>query len=150
MTRSPGFTLIEVMIVLLIMSVLAALAYPGYAGYITRARRAEGQVALMNAMQQQEQHRAIHHSYVAFSSAAPVDGLPWWSGNRAPDSAYELEAHACPGSELRDCVQVSARPGTARVDARHSDPECGTLTLTSTGEQGASVSGSGRAGRCWP
>lgn len=146
MTRSPGFTLIELMVVLIIVSVLAALAYPGYADYVTKARRAEGQVALINAMQQQEEHRAIHHTYVAFSSAAPVEGLPWWSGSSASGSAYELEARACPERELRDCVQISARPGTAKVDARHRDPECGTLTLASTGEQGAG----GTSRRCWP
>ena len=146
MTRNPGFTLIELMVVLIILSVLAAVAYPGYAAYVTKTRRAEGQAALVNAMQQQEQHRAVHQTYVAFSSAAPVDGLPWWSGKRAADSAYELEAQACPGRELRDCVQLSARPGTGNVDARHSDPACGTLTLSSTGEQGAD----GELRRCWP
>lgn len=146
MTRGSGFTLIEVMIVLVIMAVLAALAWPGYAGYVAKTRRMEGQVALVNAMQQQEHQRAVHHSYVAFSAEAPVAGLSWWSGARAPDSAYELDAQACPGSALRDCVQLRARPGTANVDTRYSDPECGTLTLTSTGEQGASGAGP----RCWP
>jgi type IV pilus assembly protein PilE len=146
MIRNSGFTLIELMLVLIIVSVLAAVAYPGYAGYVTKSRRAEGQVALMNAMQQQEQHRAIHQTYAAFSSAAPVEGMPWWSGSSAFGSAYELEARACPDSELRDCVQISARPGTANVGTRHSDPECGTLTLTSTGDQGAG----GTSRRCWP
>lgn len=141
-----GYTLTEVMIVLLILSVLAALAYPSYAGYVTKTRRMEGQVALLNAMQQQEHHRALHHTYVAFSSAEPVAGLPWWSGNAAAGSAYELDARACPDSDLRDCVRISARPGTAKVDARFNDPECGTLTLASTGEQGAG----GSARRCWP
>lgn len=148
-----GFTLVETMVVLAILSVLAALAYPSYAGYVTKTRRMEGQVALVKAMQQQEYHRALHHAYVAFSSAAPVPGLPWWSGEGAAGSAYELEAQACPGGSLRDCVQLSARPGTAKVDARFSDPECGTLTLSSTGEQGASGSHGGAAGgarRCWP
>src|SRR5687768_11401119 len=102
MTRGSGFSLVEMMVVLVIVSVLAALAYPGYAGYMARTRRMEGQVALMNAMQQQEHYRAIHHTYLAFSSSAPVEGWAWWSGRRAPDSAYELEAQACPGSALRD------------------------------------------------
>ncbi|MFC5459231.1 type IV pilin protein [Massilia niabensis] len=151
---NSGFTLVELLIVLVILSVLAALAYPGYGDYVTRTRRMEGQVALMNAMQQQEHHRALHHTYVAFSSAAPSAGLPWWSGNSAAGSAYELEAQACPGGDLRDCVLISARPGTANVDARFADPECGTLTLASTGEQGASGSAGNSAGnraqRCWP
>jgi len=146
MARVRGFTLIEVLVVLLILSVLASLAWPGYAGYVARTRRMEGKAALIVALQRQEQHHALHHTYVAFSSAAPLDGLPWWSGSAAASSAYELEAEACPDSELRDCVQLRARPGTAKVDVRFRDAECGTLSLRSTGEQGAS----GPSPRCWP
>lgn len=146
MSRGSGFTLIETMVVLLILSVLAALAYPNYAAHVAKMRRIEGQVALIDALQQQERHHAQHHTYVAFSAAEPVAGLRWWSGSRALDSAYELEAQACEGSELRDCVEIRARPGTANVDARYSDSECGTLSLSSTGEQGAS----GGSSQCWP
>ncbi len=146
MAAVRGFTLIEALVVLLIMSVLASLAWPSYAGYMTKTRRMEGKVALIVALQQQEQHHALHHTYVAHSQAAPVDGLHWWSGNAAASSAYELDAGACPGSALRDCVQLRARPGTAHVDVGFRDDECGTLSLRSTGEQGAS----GASQRCWP
>ncbi len=146
MYRSPGFTLIETMVVLLILAILAAIAYPGYTEHLATMRRIEGQVALIDAMQQQERHHALHHSYVAFSAAAPVEGQRWWSGNHAPESAYELEARACPDSALRDCVEIVATPGTANVDASYSDSACGTLSMRSTGEQGAS----GTSSRCWP
>lgn len=146
MSCTRGFTLVEMLVVLLIVAVLASVAWPGYAGYVTKMRRMEGKVALIGAMQRQEQHHALHHSYVAFSQAEPVAGLPWWSGSGAATSFYELDAEACPGSELRDCVRLRARPGTANVDARFLDPECGVLTLDSRGGQGAS----GTSGRCWP
>ena len=50
------------------------------------------------------------------------------------------------------CIVLRARPGTANVNAAFADPECGTLTLASTGAQGASgASGSsGASTRCWP
>jgi type IV pilus assembly protein PilE len=144
--RMRGLTLTELLVVLLILAVLASLAYPGYASHITRTRRMEGKVALIEAMQRQAWQHSLHHTYTAFSSTAPVPGLPWWSGAAPAGSAYELEALACPDSTLRDCVLLRAHPGTARVDPRFVDPACGVLSLSSTGEQGAS----GPGPRCWP
>jgi type IV pilus assembly protein PilE len=43
-------------------------------------------------------------------------------------------------------VQLVAMPGTAQVDAKFRDDDCGKLTLTSTGLRLAS----GPATGCWP
>lgn len=143
-----GFTLIELLIVLAILSILAAVAYPSYTGYIARTRRTEGQIALIEAMQQQERYHLQHNSYAEYSAddgAAAAQGFRWWSGATAGRSAYELDARACPGQDIADCVQLRARPGTGRVDSRFRDPECGAMTLDSLGVHAAEG-----AGRCWP
>ena len=70
MNVKRGFTLIELLVVLGILSVLAALAWPSYASHIARTRRTEGQIALIEAMQQQERHRLQHNTYVEFSSSS--------------------------------------------------------------------------------
>jgi type IV pilus assembly protein PilE len=147
MNVQRGFTLIEMLMVLLILSILAAAAYPSYAGHITRSRRIEGQIALIEAMQQQERYHMQHNSYVEFSSTADAGalGFRWWSGASAAASAYELDAHACAGQDIADCVEVRARPGTEKVDSSFRDPECGALTIDSLG-----VHGSEQNGRCWP
>lgn len=144
-----GFTLVELMVVLVILALLGALAYPGYAGHARKARRIEAQVALVEALQHEERYYAQHHVYLAFSADTPQaerGRLKWWLGASAQDSAYEIDAYACPGNELADCVELRARPGTSRVDASFTDPECGTLTFNSAGVQAAS----GPGGRCWP
>lgn len=141
-----GFTLVEVLVVLAVLGVLAAIAYPSYAGYITKTRRIEAQVAMVEAMQQEELYHNQHNSYLAFSADDPQPGFAWWVGNAQAASAYELDAHACPGRDIGECVELRATPGTARVDARFRDPECGTITFSSTGERGAS----GTSNRCWP
>lgn len=143
-----GFTLIEMMVVLVILAILASVAYPNYAKHVVRTRRTEGQIALIEAMQQQERYRQQYNTYAAFTAGdgdAQAAGFRWWSGASAAVSVYELDAHACPGQALADCVEVRATPGTARVDRRFQDPECGALTLDSLGTHGAEGTG-----RCWP
>lgn len=149
MKRNTGFTLVEVLIVAALLVVLTAIAYPSYAGYITKSRRIEGQIALIEAVQQQERFYTRNNTYSAFSSDstdAQERRFKWWSGAVAASSAYELRARACPGRELTQCVEVQAFPGTAKVDARFRDADCQTLTLNSAGEQTAS----GPFAHCWP
>lgn len=144
-----GFTLVELLVVLAIVSILAAIAYPGYARHVVKARRVEAQLALVDTMQRQEQYRALHHTYVAFSSASTdVDSrqFRWWLGTHPAGSAYELEGRACEGQAISQCIELRARPGTANVDTGFSDPDCGVLSFDSRGAQGASGDGP----RCWP
>ncbi|MDP3672209.1 MAG: type IV pilin protein [Telluria sp.] len=149
MKRSAGFTLVEVLIVLAIVTVLAALTYPSFAGYITKTRRIEGQIALLEIMQQQERFYSQNNSYIAFSSSSTDPDqkrFKWWSGSIAPKSAYELRGRACPGREIVQCIEIQALPGTELVDANFKDSECEMLTLNSAGEHTAS----GTSGKCWP
>jgi type IV pilus assembly protein PilE len=144
-----GMTLVEVMIALVIVMILTTLAYPSYASYVTKTRRVEGQVALVETMQQQERYFARNNSYLAFSAAStePAELLfRAWSSASAVRSAYELEGRACPGQSIADCIELRATPGTAQVDSRFKDPDCGVLTFDSAGRQGAS----GTALNCWP
>ncbi|MES2150300.1 MAG: type IV pilin protein [Pseudomonadota bacterium] len=145
-----GATMIELLCVLAIIFVLATVALPGYANYLTKARRAEGQVALLEALQQQERYFSEHNRFLAYSASEPAPTqthFRWWSGSRAGASAYELQAQACAGLELTQCVELRATPGTERVDASFRDPDCGTLSLRSTGEHKASGT---NTQHCWP
>jgi type IV pilus assembly protein PilE len=143
-----GFTLIELLIVLVLALILSAAAFPAYTEFAVRARRVEGQAALLLLMQQQERYHSQRGSYLAFAADATDDeakAFRWWSGSTASRSAYEVEGKACEGESIRDCVQLVAKPGTARVDPAFRDEACGNLILTSNGLRlatGASIS-------CW-
>lgn len=136
-----GVTLIELLIVLVIMGILASVAHASYKEYITKARRTEGKSALLQILQQQERYYSLHNSYIVFSSTSTDEDaakFKWYSGERPASSAYEIIGEACPGDSIRNCLQLTATPGTAKVNANFSDPYCGKLIATSTGSKEAS------------
>ncbi|MEJ7808243.1 MAG: type IV pilin protein [Telluria sp.] len=149
MKHCNGFTLIELLVVVAIVGILGAIAYPSYASYMAGARRVEGQVALLVTLQKQERYYAQHNTYAAFSADDTGPGnkvFAWWSGASAAQSAYELSGRACPGLPLQRCIELRAVPGTAKVDNKFRDEQCQTLTLSSSGQTGAT----GPRKRCWP
>ncbi|UUZ49824.1 prepilin-type N-terminal cleavage/methylation domain-containing protein [Massilia sp. B-10] len=86
MKPRQGMTLVELLIVMAIVGVLAALAYPSYANYVLKTRRTEGQVALLDAMQQQERYYSENNRYLPFSADTDTPGnvrFRWWSGPSA-------------------------------------------------------------------
>lgn len=146
MKNEDGFTLIETLVVLVVFAILAAVAYPSYRESVLKAKRAEGRAALTRIMQQQERYYSLHTTYLAFSSDSigiNEKRFAWFSGDNARSSSYELSARACDGETIRDCVLLTARPGTIKVNRDYRDPVCGTFTLSSKGEQSAD------ADRCW-
>lgn len=147
--RDHAFTLVEVLIVLVIIGILAVIAYPNVASHLVKGKRAGAQAALLEMMQMQEQYFTEHNTYLAFSADAPdplAQRFRWFSGSSAAASAYELRGQACTGHTIERCIELRAEPGTGRVDATFRDPDCGTLSMRSDGEQGAS----GPAEGCWP
>lgn len=136
--RRSGFTLIELLIVMVAIAILAAIAIPGFAEAIKRVKRTEGRSALLQLMQQQERYYSLNTTYLAFSSGmsgADEKRFKWYSGDNPANSAYELSAVACEGDTIKNCVVISARPGTPKVDKGFKDAVCGTLTLSSNGEK---------------
>lgn len=147
--KRAGFSLIELLVVLVVTAVLAAQAMPAWQQHVIRTRRGEGQSALLKLMMQQERYHTQTNSYIAFASGSAdpeARHFQWWSGASAPTSAYEIEAKACDGELISQCVQLIATPGTGQVDTRFRDDDCQRLTLTSTGLRLASGPGTG----CWP
>ena len=149
MKQRTGMTLIELLIAMAIVGVLAALAYPSYTAYVIKSRRAEGQTALLEAMQHQERYYTENNRYLPFSADTDTPGnvrFRWWSGQTARESAYEISARACPGHGLERCIELRAAPGTEHVDGRFRDTECEILILDSIGQRRATGGGT----RCWP
>ena len=73
MSRSRGFTLIEVMIAVVIVGILASIAYPSYREHIKRGHETEAKGQMMEAAAALEAHRAKNFTYGGtLASLAPT------------------------------------------------------------------------------
>ncbi|MGE0372408.1 MAG: type IV pilin protein [Gammaproteobacteria bacterium] len=115
-----GFTLIELVMVIAIVGILMAIAIPSYNNSTTKARRADGQTALMDVMVRQERFYTENNTYTTNLAALPAQAA-------SPEGYYTIAAAAC-GTGIDSCVVLTATPGAAQS----SD---GALTLNSRGQK---------------
>lgn len=149
--KTPGFTLIELMIALVVVAVLAAIALPAYQSQIRSARRSEAIVEVSKVQQAQERWRANNSSYSADVSSSTT-GLRITSGTTVASdydtssgyynialsgntgTAYIVTMGAKTGkSQVKDtncqCMRVSWSNGNATYEAANSTSgSCGSVT----------------------
>lgn len=140
LTRTSGFTLIEVMITVAIVGILAAIALPSYSSYIAKARRADARAQLVQAAQFMQRFYAANDSFSKDRGGNGVfDKMPGslkqspGDGTKLYDLTIPTATLSAGGFEIR---MVPVANGAMGADA------CGSFTLTSTGIRGCSVSGS--------
>lgn len=76
MSKTRGFTLLELMIVVVIVSILAAVALPNYNNYITRSKISEAAAQLSTMRIKMEQFFQDQRTYAGACVAGSVAPLP--------------------------------------------------------------------------
>ncbi|PPE71600.1 type IV pilin protein [Caldimonas thermodepolymerans] len=137
--RARGFTLIELMIVVVILGILATIAYPNYREYVRRGQRAEARSTLLEAAQFMARFYAANDRYDETRNGTEV-ALPE-TLRRSPANGTQSYAISL-ASVTATSYTLQAVPTGGMADDR-----CGTLTLTSTGQRGAS--GGAPVAECW-
>jgi type IV pilus assembly protein PilE len=125
--RTPGFTLIELMIVVAIIGVLAAIAVPAYTDYVKKGKRSDAKAALLEAQLAEEKYRANHTDYGTLADIGV--------SATSPDGYYTIADVGTPDSTT---YSITAAP-------TFSDSECGTFAIN---QDGAYYTGYASA-TCW-
>ena len=119
--NNQGFTLIELVMTVAIVGILMAIAIPSYNNSTMKARRSDGQTALMDTMVRQERFYTENNTYT--TTLANLPAL-----THSPEGYYTITAAACAGSTIDSCVILTATPGSVQADD-------GALTLNSRGQK---------------
>ena len=130
MKKNKGMTLVELMIVISIIGILGAVAYPAMTSYLKAGERADGVSALLELAQKMEKYYLVNDSYASASITTLMGSA------KSKEEKYDLAFEGTPDAYG---YVLKATP----VD---TDPECGSLTLSSIGEKDTSTSS---ADLCW-
>jgi type IV pilus assembly protein PilE len=119
MTKSKGFTLIELMIVTVVVAILAAVAYPSYRESVRKGNRRAAQSEMMEIVNREHQYFIANRAYA--NKANLTYSLP-----PDVDQHYEYDITLDAGPPLGFTVTFTAE------NAQLSD---GNLTVNSLGEK---------------
>ncbi len=135
-TRSRGFTLIELMVVVAIIAIIAAIAIPSFEGNLVRARRAEAKAIIMRAALWMERNQTASFSYATDGSGAALNAATTLTNiglGRSPETGnavwYTLALQPVQAAAFE--IRATAQGAQATRDAN-----CAVLVVNHLGQRG--------------
>jgi type IV pilus assembly protein PilE len=134
-----GFTLLEILIVVAILGILTSIALPAYNESVLRGGRAEAKGELLQVAADQERYFSSFNTYI--TDATPLVTPTVAARTRTTQNGLYVISVAAGGTGIGSSFIATATPqGDQANDA------CTTLTITNTGQRGATGS---TVDECW-
>ncbi len=141
MSKTDGFTLIELMIVVAIVGILAAVAIPSYNQYVEDTAIADAQASLFGLASAMERHRAQNGSYLGAATNDDNDeidtGEPGIYHDQSPESGtafFHLTISAAKATDYT--LSATATENSPVWNGNAADS---TITLSSNGTKGGTL-----------
>lgn len=125
MSKTKGFTLIELMVVVVVVAILAAIALPSYQEQIRKSRRAQARSDLAEVAQGLERSFTVNRSYDSTVYSLPFNHSP---REAAGNGFYTLSFSTQTATTYK--VQAVPVAGTSQATDR-----CGTLAIDNLGNK---------------
>jgi len=112
--------MLEVLIVIAIIGIIAGVGYPSYTQYVKESRRADGHLALLNAVQSMERCKTSRFSYENCTIPDPQA--------ESPEGYYSITLN---GGLTASTFGITA----TAIDIQVNDLECPELFIDEVGER---------------
>lgn len=136
-SRTRGFTLIELMITVAVIAILAAIAVPSYYQYTLRSNRSAAESVMQEIASAQERYLVDSRQFAGSLSVLGYN-VP---NTVAPNYKVDLASTGSVSGGIPPGYTITATPQGSQV----RDTGCKTLTLNGDGSKSAS----GTATNCW-
>ena len=153
LSRTRGFTLIELMIVVVIVTILLSIAVPSYLIQIRESRRTDARTALLDLAGREESYNATNNTYtqsptsLGYGSFATPIGSGYYTINVVCianyGSALGCDPNANPPAGPSYYLTATPVAGTSQA----SDGQCTSFSVDSQGNQFST--GSATTATCW-
>jgi type IV pilus assembly protein PilE len=145
--RSPGFTLVELMIALTIIAVLAAIAIPMYSKQVQKSRRVDARTAVTDLAGREERYLSTAGSYTTVAANLGYTALPVVVGSGYYTLSVNVPVVAAGVQPIYTAI-ATVVAGSTQI----ADGACQYFSVDSTGKQFSSATNAGGADTsttCW-
>jgi type IV pilus assembly protein PilE len=142
MSRTRGFTLIELVVAMVVVGILAAIAIPSYTNYMRKARRTDAKVALLGLAALEERYFSTSNTYSATPADLGFTGTTWPQTVGGGYYTVTVSGVAAATTTTTATYLITANA----TGSQTADTNCATYTINQAGTRTATTNADGL---CW-